>query len=496
MPDVASLIATIDATATELAALHTSILLQISSMVRIPNRLEDLYPASAIEKILDTLQQPDLSGKVREALGKVGLRDANPLEQVQQAWQQARSWLETIGSLGSSESISGQLNATGQLFGHSFAGVPIGNSVAHTLAASSTQFLSNEAIQGKMRRASASSFGSSHSACWLTSTHAGLHALLGERKVLIAKTDLVRIPCLGDLNAMLRGVDLFEVGAVNGCGQDDWLQAFEALNGQPSSDHACVLIVSPNGLSVEEARSQRAMSIEQAGHRRLPVFELLADGVVHPGLHEAFGFPDLKTRLADGTEAIVAPLDLFLGAPRGAAVVGSGQQIESIARLAALSGTELDGPSQLAAVVALQLGSLGNEVGSGPAAQLLMNTDNLKNRAERLAIQLNDVGDIASAVAVPRTVPLGPPPWTQYKLSNWAVQISPRVEVTKLHQKLLSGNSSSESAESPTSTDSSRQPQSPIASVIEGDHLLLDLRFIDPKDDFRLVETLVPETAL
>lgn len=464
-------------------------------MVKIPNRFEDLYPASAIEKILETLQQPDLSGKVREALGRVGLRDANPLEQVQQAWQQARSWLETIGSFGASESIAGQLNATGQLFGQAYAGFPIGNSVAHALAAASVQFLSNEAVQNKMRRAAASSFGSSHAACWLTSTHAGLHSLLGDRKVLIAKTDLVRIPCLGDLGAMLRGVELYEVGAVNGCGEDDWIQAFESLQRQDGFDHAGVLVVSPNGLSPEAARSQRALSIEQAGKHQIPVFELLADGVVHPGLSEAFGFPDLQNRLADGIEAMVAPLDLLVGAPRGAVVVGNSSQIESIARLGTLNGTELDGASRLAAVVALQLAHLGNEVGSGPAAQLLLNSDNLKNRAERLAIQLNDVGDIASAVAVPRIADLGPPPWSQYKLSNWAVQIGPRVEVARLHQRLLLGQSQGEATESPQSSDGSAQPHCPISGVIEGENLILDLRFIDPKDDFRLVEALVPEAA-
>ena len=93
-------------------------------MAKIPSRLEDLLPVAAFEKVVDVLQRPELSTKVRDALAMVGLKEANPLAQVQQAWQQARSWLGTIaGDVNLRENRL--INATGQLFQPDFERVPM-----------------------------------------------------------------------------------------------------------------------------------------------------------------------------------------------------------------------------------------------------------------------------------------------------------------------------------------------------------------------------------
>ena len=53
--------------------------------MRIPRRLDEILPAAAMEKFLDVLQQPDISGKVRDALHRVGLQDNSPLDKVKEA---------------------------------------------------------------------------------------------------------------------------------------------------------------------------------------------------------------------------------------------------------------------------------------------------------------------------------------------------------------------------------------------------------------------------
>ncbi len=53
-------------------------------MVKIPTKLEELLPPAAFGKILDVLNQPTLSGAVRDALNRVGIKDASPVEQVQE----------------------------------------------------------------------------------------------------------------------------------------------------------------------------------------------------------------------------------------------------------------------------------------------------------------------------------------------------------------------------------------------------------------------------
>jgi hypothetical protein len=108
-------------------------------MAKIPTRLEDLLPIAAFERVLDALNRPELSQKVREAVGKVGLREMNPLEQVQDAWQQARSWLESINLRG--ERASSQIiNASGCLFPSQDNRLPMANSTSLSLAQSAVSF--------------------------------------------------------------------------------------------------------------------------------------------------------------------------------------------------------------------------------------------------------------------------------------------------------------------------------------------------------------------
>lgn len=65
-------------------------------MVKFPTKLEEFLPPQALTKVLDLLSQPQLTNAVRETLQKVGLRDANPVGQVQDAWRQARGWFESV----------------------------------------------------------------------------------------------------------------------------------------------------------------------------------------------------------------------------------------------------------------------------------------------------------------------------------------------------------------------------------------------------------------
>jgi hypothetical protein len=128
-----------------------------------------------------------------------------------------------------------------------------------------------------------------------------------------------------------------------------------------------------------------------------------------------------------------------------------------------------------AAIIALQLGNLSDEIETGVAGQLLANSENLKNRAQRLAIQLNDTKRISKAVEVERECALGPSPWNRFQLRNWAVRVTPRESVEQLQRELLRGDATREG--SPL----------PVATAIAGTDLYVDLRFIAPEDDHEIV---------
>ena len=440
-------------------------------MVKIPNRLEDLYPATAIEKILEAIQQPDISGRVRETLNKVGLRDVNPLEQVQHAWQQARSWLDSMAGDANWDRDSLHINATGKLFSSDLGSVPVSSSIAQVFVKHATRFhdpgIHDRQVENTLRHEFQST------GCFAGSVSAALRHLIGNRQVLIAKTDLVRIPGLGNVASMLAGLQVIEVGPANGCSSQDWQSA---LNNSADSE-SCVLLVSPNTLSAADGQQQNTSAIDAAKQSSVPVFELSADVVLHEALTEKLDMPRLGC--SDGIAALIAPLHLLLAAPTGALVLGEELKIEALRAALQESGDALAWPQAAAAMVAIQLPSLQEDLGSGSLPLMLVNSENLKDRAERIAIQLNGVGPVKSAQAISRQANLGEAPWNRYSLKNWAVELDCGHGAQKLADELSVGRSEEEDA------------LPAIKCIVKGDKIILDLRFVDPQDDHLLVTSIL-----
>jgi seryl-tRNA(Sec) selenium transferase len=434
-------------------------------MVKIPTRLEDLLPAAALEKVMEVLHQPDISSSVREALHKVGLKDANPLGQVQDAWKQAKSWLESLTQKsGSGGEYSSTINATGQLIMPGFEAIPMGSSVAFAHAKAAVAFQNPEHLRRQAKEVCSEVFG--RPAAWINNSLATLQMLHGGKNVVISRADSVRVPGFGDVRAMLTafGNSVVELGAANGASEQDWASALTSAN-------QLLLLVSPNSLGPELAAMQRKMAIKAAKHVDATVAELLVDGSVNPALNTQFGFPDIKQRFSDGAELVILPLHLLIGAPTGALMIGNEKLIQTYLTSAENLGVRCSAPELAGGLNAL----LSESTEASVLARLVTNPENLKDRCTRLAIQLNDTQNILSAIAVERTCPLGPTPWDRYRVHNWAVRVSPRENTLsaaeRLRCRLLGGLGD----------------QLPIACALEGSDLLLDLRFVGPEDDFEIV---------
>lgn len=442
--------------------------------MKFPTKFEELLPPAAVSKVLDMLSQPALSNVVRETLQKVGLKDANPVGQMQDAWRQARGWFESVIDrvLEQNQASPAAINATGQLFDARWSSLPTDTVVIQALAAAAVNFqdqvqlekFANE-VGAKVAMAPAAMFTSSPAAC--LAMLASCEEFSGG--LVIARADVLRIPGSTDIRGILAaGSNGFtDVGAVNGTTAEEWRAAL-------TSSSKSLLLISPNSLEVDEARAQRAAAIASAQAQRARVVEFVFDATQDQALSQQLGLPMLSNCLSSGADLVVAPLDGLLAGPAGALVAGREDLIESLRAAASTRGALLQGPALAGAAAALNAGADTERSRSSIAQMLLTNPNNLKERARRLAIQLNNTSRIALAEAINRESRLGPSPWHRYRLSSHAVAITPRDQSPEeLVQELASGK---------------HGPA--IWLKIEEGRAILDLRFVEPADDHKLVETL------
>jgi|688.fasta_scaffold00235_46 hypothetical protein len=442
-------------------------------MPKIPTRLEDLLPFSAFEKMVDVLQRPELTSKVRDALSKVGLKEVHPLEQVQEAWQQARSWLNTIVDDIStlSHADGGRLiNASGQLFFASIDRVPMLSSVGLAQARAATSCTDSGAIWLRSGQVVQQTLGLKHYT-WVDNPLAGLQTAartLGTQGVVIARSDSIRLAGVGDIHAGLKtsGAKITEVGAANGATMSDWTEAIGQCTGQP-----LLVLISPNGLPTQQAQVQRKQLLEVASQHGTPVVELLADGCTSPTLHQRCGFPLVQQPEGPVKHCVIFPTHFLLGGARGALLLGDEHSIGLIHRSAEQLGMLLDSSALTANLLALQLTNIQEGLDQGIIGGLIANPENLRHRCQRLAIQLNGIGPVVHAQVVDHSVAIGPSPWHHYRLMGSAVQLEIHTPLQAEYERLRNGSS-----ECPA-----------IEVQRQADHLLVDLRFVSPEDDHQIV---------
>lgn len=458
---------------------------KVLNMVKIPSRLEDLLPLAAYEKVVDLLHRPDLSGRVREALGKVGLQELNPLEQVQDAWQQAKTWLSTL----SAQDPSGSqhwINATGQLFPAGLDRAPMIPAAGLSLARTAASFQVRSAYIPRAQATAQTSLGSAGLA-WLSEPFSALSLTIhscfhtsatrsnsnfqqnAAPTVLIARADCVRIPSLGDVRAMLAACsNVVEVGANNATSEQDWQLAMQQNPG------SLIVLLSPGGLPTEQALQSRSAAIETSKKHQSKVIELLVDGCLNRALNQSLGFPHPADRLSSGADVVLMPTDFLLGGSRGVLCLGQSELIARVQAMASLWGVDQDSCSLAANVLAIQLACLEGEVDYGLLGGLQANPENLRNRCQRLAVQLGGLGPIQSADVIESECPLGGSPWDRYTFCNAAIKLNLSEDIAALENRLAQAD---------------HDRPAIMLRRLQG-ALQVDLRFVHPEDDHFLVSAV------
>jgi seryl-tRNA(Sec) selenium transferase len=439
-------------------------------MAKIPTRLEDLLPVGAYEKVVDLLQRPDLSGRLRDALGKVGLKEMNPLEQVQDAWQQAKTWL---GSLADQEYQPAQhwINATGSLFSAQMDRAPMIPSVGLSWARSSSAFHDRAECFNRSAEVMERSIGVKQCA-WLSEPLTALQSVsrsLGNC-VVIARCDCVRIAGMGDVRSMLAayGNAVQEIGATNNASLQDWTAALVDKPG------ALVVLVSPSGLPRDQWNTHRLNAIAAARTHGAKIVEVLVDGSFDRKLCKSLGFPHPGERLEQGANVVILPTHFLVGGARGVLCLGEAASIQAINNQAGLTGCELDSAGIAANLLAVQLATLEDEMDCGLVGALAVNPENLRNRCQRMSVQLQGVGPITKADVVDSQHSLGPSPWDQYRLGNSVISLQTNQDATSVYERLRKGTVDSPSIDL-RRTDSG---------------LSIDLRFVPPDDDHRIISAV------
>ncbi|MGN6546876.1 MAG: hypothetical protein ACTHK7_17610 [Aureliella sp.] len=442
--------------------------------MKFPTRFEELLPPAAVSKVLDLLSQPTLTQTVRETLQKVGLKDANPVGQVQEAWRQAKGWFDSVVEqvMEQNRASPAAINATGQLFSPRWSSLPTDTVAVQALGAAAVNFQDQVQLEqfaarvaAQVCNAPAAMFVCSPSAC--LSLLASCDAFRGG--LVIARTDVLRIPGSTDIRGILAaGTNVVtDIGAVNGASEEEWAACL-------TSSDKTLLLVSPNSLEQEEARAQRTAAIAAAQAQRARVVEFLFDATQNRALSQRLGFPLLADALASGADLVIAPLDALLAGPAGALVAGREDLIEAMRSAAQNAGILMQGAGLAGAAAALGTGADQARTGSSVAQMLLTNPDNLKERARRLAIQLNNTSRVASAEAISRDTRLGPSPWHRYRLPSHAVAVAPRDQSADDFSRELGGG----------------KLGATIWTRVEDDRVIIDLRLVEPADDHKIVEAL------
>jgi L-seryl-tRNA(Ser) seleniumtransferase len=244
---------------------------------------------------------------------------------------------------------------------------------------------------------------------------------------------------------------------------------------------AAVLEIGDAQHSVADSTSATMQSrVAAARSRNVPIIVALgAAPIVPPPTSIAFPGRTAAEIVAAGADLVILRGDAFVGGPACGILLGREDVLRKISDHPLFESLEIDPlcASALAATLVCYE-NLSDKCPAIPVWQCLSTSiDNLRNRAERLAAQLAHGEGVATATALEtrsRILPnFAAEGWPSYGVSLTATEgnigaINDRLQASKI----------------------------PIRGHLEGDHIMLDLRTVLPRQDRLIVDSLLgPSSA-
>lgn len=375
------------------------------------------------------------------------------------------------------------INATGQVVGGPWAGVPIADTALEQAVTAARNFTLSPHIHMADTRAwptrisvlagretgaqAAVAVHSYAGAVWLA-----LAALASGREVLVSRAEVGEIDAIGPLPSLITaaGALVRDVGTANRTTAADY--------GAAVTPQAAVLLrLQLDGYRIVGETQSASISelAAVAQERNLALVSAIGAAPLVPSA-ELAQWPRQSVRevLEAGADLVVARGDGLVGGPTCGLLLGTQAAIDRIREHALFPVWEVDALRGELLVATLQhYADNGKVEQSLPLWQLLTApVDNLRNRAERMAPQMAQGQGIAAAAPVEVRSPLcaafGDAGRPSYGVSLTATDD----DVRSLDARLRQANAS-------------------VWGRLEGNSLVLDLRTVFPRQDRLLVETVV-----
>lgn len=264
------------------------------------------------------------------------------------------------------------------------------------------------------------------------------------------------------------GANLRECGSVERAELADYA---EALTGAGA---ALALLGTRYAVAGGDASVPLSELAAEAHRHRVPlIVDLGVGGIVDPARFQLQGVPHAAEVVQAGADVVIMAGDRLLGGPSCGVIVGRESAIAALRKhaLEASLAAPLLTLLPLSATLQLHQDLTISERAIPIFSLLATSTENLKNRAERMASQLTSHPLVAAAEVVSAQASLLGADLPGQQTASWRIAITPR-EITALE---LAAKLSKAAI--------------PVNAQTDNGRLLLDLRTVLPRQDLHLVDT-------
>lgn len=376
------------------------------------------------------------------------------------------------------------INATGVLLPGGLGRAPLANEAVSAMAAVAADYANVELdlATGKHRRRmhameeTLRELTGAEGALVVNNTAGALMATLAAlapgRDVVVARSHMVEIGCSYRLPDVITaaGATAREVGTVNKTHASDYAAAIGDAT-------AALLLVRPTNYQLTGTVDDPPMNeVIEVGHRhRIPVIHCVGYGSLID--MAPLGLPDepvVSKCISAGTDLVLFSGDKLVGGPQCGILVGRHQLIDKIQKHPLARATRINSPTLAALAATLDLYHDQEEAKKKvPLLQLLATSlDNLRNRAQRLAPQIQATKSVRSAEVIEGNTSLAGSTVAVHAIPTCTISVEPDgISADRLAELL-------------------RQSNPPVVARVEDERLLLDLRSVFPRHDIQLVEAV------
>lgn len=456
--------------------------------MKFPDNFRQFLPTEAVKQISQFIGNPKIADALKEAAEKAGLKESFSnvnLQPIQQVFENASRWMEDLTQhffAGfESGSLTPGINATGELFSSRWSGVPINSQQALLLAGSlqgtvDTTNLTDDLAKSICQRTGAQEVVLTNSVASALFALASAARRTGDNSAwILPRQNCIRVPRFGSTSSCsLREIldtaqaSVIEVGTNQDCQESEVQSA--------CNDRSCfALSVSPNHKLADGSSNTRTSLLSAKSQGKLRLVELVFDGILFElGTQLDLG-TEVKSLWQEGIDIALVPTEYLIGSSEGCMILfREHSELAGAVRPQVQScGIDSSATTKLLLNASLQSVSSLQEWEQSELGQILTtSTENLLNRAQRMAKQIEGSELNARAEACAKACPIGAGIWSESKLESGCVRLYPKTGSSKdLATKLSQGGR-------------------PIWCNTLVDSVEIVLRTMTPQDDLEVIQRL------